>query len=73
MIWNGKNPLTVGFHDDDGNVLEACTVQPGEVIPPKWLKLMAETGEENTIDIDDDGHYDPLLVKEAVLRKGRLQ
>jgi hypothetical protein len=62
IIWRGKSPFTVGEVDDDGNVTDSFTAQPGDVIPEKWMKIMREA--EKIYDIDDKGKYDPKQVKE---------
>lgn len=67
MIWKGKSPFTVGICDELGNVIEKFTAQPGQLIPEKWMKIIrAEQGEP--LIVDDKGHYDPKLVRIAMMK-----
>ncbi len=69
MIWRGKSPFTVGLMDEHGNVTQFFTAQPGQIIPPKWMQIIRDSKDAETLMVNDKGKHDPKQVKAEFLKK----
>lgn len=50
FIWRGAKPLVIGQYDaDEGATTESITIQPGGIIPPRWLRIIREAIESGSL------------------------